>query len=152
MDSLKNEINNHANLEIKLERRKAIEKLLDQGYGSCILKHKKCADIVEKNWLHFNKKRYQLISYVIMPNHVHILLKVYDDYEIGNIVKSWKSYSGRLINEYKNTMGFNIDKRLWQRGYWDRYIRDEKHFLRAIEYIKKNFDNGGVLYREFCFT
>ena len=42
LDSLKNEINNHANLEIKLERRKAIEKLLDQGYGSCILKHKKC--------------------------------------------------------------------------------------------------------------
>lgn len=34
---------------------------------------------------------------------------------------------------------------VWQRGYWDRYVRDEKHFYQAIEYIKKNFNNGGVL-------
>ena len=31
---------------------------------------------------------------------------------------------------------------LWQRGYWDRYIRDEKHFYQSLDYIKKNFDQG----------
>jgi len=33
---------------------------------------------------------------------------------------------------------------LWQRGYRDRYIRDEKHFYQSLGYIKKNFNNGGV--------
>jgi REP-associated tyrosine transposase len=89
-----------------------------------------------------------------MPNHVHILIKTYKDFELGNIVKSWKSYSSRMIHEFMNrqkkaglttSAPSSENPRLWQRGYWDRYIRDEKHFQQTIAYIKKNYSHGGVL-------
>ena len=82
-----------------------------------------------------------------MPNHIHILIKVYDGFELGKIVKSWKSYSSRYINGIVRDAGLTTSapRCIWQRGYWDRYIRDEEHFYKTIDYIKKNFDNGGIL-------
>ncbi len=125
---------------MEADRRKEIEELLDRGHGSCVLKNKECAKIVEENWQHFNGVRYTLTAYVIMPNHVHVMINAYPGFELGKVVKSWKSYSAKSINEAMGNAG-----RLWQHGYWDRYIRDEKHFYQTLEYIKKNFNNGGVL-------
>ncbi len=131
---------------MKMERRKKIEKYLDKGHGSCILRNIECAKVLENNWRHFDGTCYDLTAYVVMPNHVHVLLKVYDGFELAKIVKSWKSYSARQINKIKRNAGLTTSApSLWQRGYWDRYIRDEKHFYQTIEYIRKNFDSGGVL-------
>ena len=142
LKTLQAELENHDNENMEADRRKKIEELLDRGHGSCVLKNKKCAKIVEENWQHFNGVRYKLIAYVIMPYHVHVMINAYPDFELGKMVKSWKSYSAKNINEVMDTPKAGI---LWQRGYWDRYIRDEKHFYKTLEYIKKNFNNGGVL-------
>jgi len=165
LKTLQAELESHDKEKMEEERRKEIEELLDRGHGSCVLKNKKCAEIIEENWQHFNGVRYKLIAYVIMPNHVHVLINAYQGFELGKIVASWKGYSARRINEFignagsagrltgfKNKIqnagqatGASVDGKLWQRGYWDRYIRDEKHFYQTIEYIKKNFNNGGVI-------
>ncbi len=142
LKTLQVELESHDSESMEADRRKEIEELLDRGHGSCVLKNKNCAEIVEENWQHFNEVRYKLIAYVIMPNHVHVLINAYPGFELGRIVKSWKSYSSSRINELTGKDG---NSRLWQRGYWDRYIRDEKHFYKTIEYIKKNFNNGGVV-------
>ena len=54
----------------KIERRKQIERELNKGYGSCLLREKKIAQIVVDAWKYFDGKRYELIAYVVMPNHV----------------------------------------------------------------------------------
>jgi len=98
-----------------------------------------------------------------MPNHVHILINLYQGFELGKVVKSWKSYSAKGINDFIEKAGIAnefvvkagqttgaprmIGARLWQGGYWDRYVRDERHFYKTIDYIKKNFSNGGVVLR-----
>ena len=162
LKTLQAELEDHDNGNMDADRRKEIEELLDRGHGSCILKNKECAEIVEENWQHFNGVRYKLIAYVIMPNHVHVLINAYPGFELGKIITSWKGYSARCINQFianagstGRLTGFNNKIQIagqatgtpgvWQRGYWDRYVRDEKHFYQAIEYIKKNFNNGGVL-------
>ncbi len=153
------ELKNVAPEFLEAERRRKIEKYLDKGHGSCILKNIECAKVVENAWRHFDGERYDLTAYVVMPNHVHVLLKVYEGVELAKIVKSWKSYSSRRINEIIKDAGLKTSApgkisaglrtsalgNLWQRGYWDRYIRDEKHFYQTLEYIRKNFDSGGVL-------
>ena len=149
-DILKNmewELKNIAPEFIETERRKKIEKYLDNGYGSCILKDMEYARIVVDAWHHFDGERYDLTAYVVMPNHVHVLLKVYEGVELAKMVKSWKSYSARCINKSIRDAGLKTSApgSLWQRGYWDRYVRDEKHFYQTLEYFKKNFDGGGVL-------
>jgi REP element-mobilizing transposase RayT len=134
------------------ERRIKIENMLGRCYGECILRNQECSRIVTETWQCFAGERYDLISFVVMPNHVHVLIKIYDGFELGKIVRSWKGYSSRMINQVlqnfdsTNNSNRNNKKRLWQRGYWDRYIRNDKHFNQTLEYIRKNYENGGVAY------
>ena len=62
--------------ENALKQRQLVESILDKGYGCCVLKIPSIAKLVIDNWRYFDKDRYDLISYVVMPNHVHILIKV----------------------------------------------------------------------------
>ena len=34
---------------------------------------------------------------------------------------------------------------LWQREYWDRFIRDENHFQKAVDYIHMNPVRAGLV-------
>lgn len=118
---------------------------MDIGYGSCILGEPELANIVIENWKNFDKQRYDLIAYVVMPNHVHVLIRVYEKNSLSKIVHSWKSYSSKKMRDYLNMAGKLAKCRTtalpdigWQADYWDRFIRDEKHFSRVIEYIHFN--------------
>ena len=145
--------------EQKLSRRIEIENILDNGFGSGILKYPKAAQIVVDNWKYFDKIRYELHAFVVMPNHVHLLIKTTPEFSVGDLVKSWKSYTAKSIRKtFANH--FNADyqsalperetqilqegKPFWQREYWDRFIRDEKHYLKSIDYIHNNPVKAGL--------
>ena len=61
-----------SNMDAVLRRR--IERYLDQGYGSCALRNARVAAMVQKSLLHFDGERYRFSAWVVMPNHVHVLL------------------------------------------------------------------------------
>ena len=72
-----------------------------------------------------------------MPNHVHVL--IHPKIELGRILQSWKSYTGRWALARNAELGLGVPgKAFWMREYWDRYIRDERHLLQTIEYIHNN--------------
>jgi len=106
---------------------------LDRGAGSCILRTPKFARIVEDALLHFDGERYRLLSWVVMPNHVHLLIEVQDSHHIQDIVHSWKSFTANQINRLLKREGA-----LWHREFYDRYIRDLGHFRRVVAYIEAN--------------
>ena len=150
------------------KKRKLIEGFLDKGYGSCLLKHPEAAKIVIENWLYFDQKNYDLIAFVVMPNHVHLLIKTYETVSLSQIVHSWKSYTSKelgklLINadepsalpggdlfcsanadEPSALLGISKSK-VWQEDYWDRFIRDQNHFNRVIDYIHNNPQKAGLI-------
>ena len=64
------------------KRRIMIEEWLDSGHGSCILREKSNAEIVVAAWKFFDGERYELLSWVVMPNHVHVLIKVNAKYSL----------------------------------------------------------------------
>ena len=133
------------------QKRKLIEGYLDKGYGSSLLKNPKYAQIVFENWLHFNKERYEIIAFTIMPNHIHILIKILNNFKLDQIVHSWKSYTSHKIlkmeNDRRAASGPSEEQMnsLWQREYWDRLIRDQKHYKKAIEYIHMNPVKAGLV-------
>ncbi|PCJ51402.1 MAG: hypothetical protein COA79_26400 [Planctomycetota bacterium] len=132
---------NESNLKI----RSAIETHLDNNHGSCILKIPIIANMVIGNWQHFDNQTYDLVAYVVMPNHVHILIKVYKNISLKSIVHSWKSYTS---NQFKICLN-QTDVQIpiiphWQKDYWDRYIRDEDHLVSAINYIHSNPTKVGL--------
>lgn len=57
------------------ERRRRIEAWLDAGHGSCVLRDPAAAQIVVEAWRHFDGERYDLLAWVVMPNHVHVLAR-----------------------------------------------------------------------------
>ncbi len=110
-----------------------LEEWLDAGHGSCVLKHPAIRKIVSDAIAHFDTVRYLLISYVIMPNHVHVLLKLKTGYQLAEVMHSWKSFTAKAINHALNRTGT-----LWQPEYWDRLIRNERHFIAYLCYIRDN--------------
>ncbi len=115
-----------------------IDEWLDQGSGSCLLKSPANATIVAEALKHFDGERYQLGSFVVMPNHVHVLFRPFAAHSLADIVKSWKGFTAREINKQLGKTGS-----LWQEEYWDRLIRSEKHFLKVAAYIRDNPKGGG---------
>ncbi len=119
-------------IEDDREQRTKLEAYLDLGHGECVLKNPRAADAVEEALLRFDGERYRLAAWVVMPNHVHVLVELWT-MPIGRLLKAWKGASAHAVNLLLGSGGT-----LWQREYWDRYIRDEAHFGKARHYIESN--------------
>ena len=117
-----------------------LERALDAGSGACWLSRPDLAGIVSEGLLHGSGRTHDLHAFVVMPNHVHVLTTFRDGYRLCDVVRGWKSYSARRINEVLGREG-----RLWQRDYFDRYIRDETHFERVRSYIENNPVKAGLV-------
>lgn len=109
------------------------EKLLDDAHGECILAQENLRELVTGALLHFDGERYKLDTFVIMPNHVHVLFRPLVEHRLEDILQTWKRYSAREINKRREKEGS-----IWQREYWDRLIRTEKQFEWTRNYIVAN--------------
>ena len=82
---------------------------------------------------HFDGKRYELLAYVVMHNHIHVIVEPNNEHQLQAILHSWKSFSAnRLQREYGRKGN------IWQDEYFDRIIRDEEEFLEKAQYILNN--------------
>jgi REP element-mobilizing transposase RayT len=115
-----------------LKRYERIESYLDQGLGACELRDSRAASIIEANWLHMDGKEYRLLAWCVMPNHVHLLVEIWQKPQ-ARLVRDWKGLTARRINRVLGRTG-----QLWQEDYWDRYIRDEEHCRKVMHYIEMN--------------
>lgn len=139
----------HQNEKEKIDHRKHIQQELDKGYGSCVLRNPNIATIVVNAWKHFDGKRYDLVAYVVMPNHVHVLIKTYVGFPLSGVIHSWKSFTGHKIESYLKNSGRDArapgkGSKTWQNEYFDRFIRDERHFVQTIAYIHENPVKAGL--------
>src|SRR5881394_2392275 len=67
------------------------EQWLDQGHGKCVLEKADAAAIVVSALRHFDRDRYLLDAFVVMPNHVHVLVQLAKGQALADILHSWKS-------------------------------------------------------------
>ena len=110
-----------------------IERWLDAGHGSCILRRADCAAVIAEALRYFDGDRYAQITSVVMPNHVHALFVQNPDWPLEKLLHTWKSFAARQINVLLKRSGS-----LWQRDYFDRLVRDERHFANCVRYIRRN--------------
>ena len=110
-----------------------IDEWLDAGMGSCLLKFSDIRKIVCDALCFFDGERYRIHSYVVMPNHVHVLVEPFGENKIGEILHSWKSFTANEINKQMGSSGA-----VWRRESFDRIIRDEEHYQNVLRYISDN--------------
>ncbi len=78
-------------------------------------------------------------KYVIMPNHVHLLLSINNNSErdVGGRAKRAPTIS-TIINQMKGYVTKQIGHSIWQRSYHDHIIRDCEDYLTIWNYINAN--------------
>ena len=74
LDQWSRELSAQSSELIDIEMRKRIAAYLDQGHGRCYLKVPRVAKIVQNAMLFFDKEKYLLSAWVVMPNHVHMVM------------------------------------------------------------------------------
>ena len=121
-------------------KRKRIEEYMDAGYGACRLANPQIAEIVQENLLRFDGERYRLIAWVVMPNHIHVVVEILEGFNLEQVIHTWKSYTANAANK---TLGRQGD--FWQPDYFDRFIRDAEHLERAVNYVEYNPVKAGLV-------
>ena len=103
-------------------------------------------EIVEKAILQI-PMHYPAVSvdrYVVMPNHVHLLLQIHTDESGRPMVAPTVS---RIMQQMKGTVTKQIGQSIWQKLYHDHVIRGEKDYLKIWQYI----DSNPAKWQDDCF-
>ena len=115
-----------------------IEHWLDQGYGACLLARAEYRGLVENALRYFDSQRYHLGQYVVMPNHVHVVVTPLPACELSGILHSWKSFTANQINKLSGSTGA-----FWQKESFDQILRSPAHLERVNQYISEHPRSSG---------
>lgn len=108
-------------------------------------------------WLSGQYDHVELDAYIVMPNHLHGIVVITEEDEtkkiesgnvaaddskpnlplrkpLGRLIGAFKTVSTKQINQFRSTPAESI----WQRGFYDRIIRNEAELDAAREYILGN--------------
>jgi len=123
-----------------------IDSFLDAGHGRCWLKEPAIGSMVAQAMRYYHRKRYTLYAFVVMPNHVHALVRPHTGYTLSQVLHNWKSFTAHEAQKAAQASGLLIPKgeAFWQRESYDHLIRDEADFARVLEYIVQNPVKAGL--------
>jgi REP element-mobilizing transposase RayT len=110
-----------------------LQKWLDAGYGSCALEADALRSVVENALRHFDGQRYALDEFVIMPNHVHLLVQPMAGFSLSSILHSWKSFSSNVVNKQLGRSGT-----FWLDENFDHAVRSLSQLNHFRRYIAEN--------------
>jgi len=114
-------------------QRTAMEKWLDADHGSCPFRGDGTRLVIESALRHYDGVRYTLYAFVVMPNHLHLLLTPLPGERTEDVIAALKRFLSRTIGWKAREKG-----PLWQREYYDTLMRDQEHFTRTRNYIFRN--------------
>lgn len=124
---------------------KAYDDYLDHsGHEPLWMRDERISALVTNALFHFNGERYDLIAFVVMANHVHVLLTPRQidgkDVLIRTITQGLKGYTAREANKLLSRTG----QRFWQEESFDRWARNRTDALRFAAYIENNPVTAGL--------
>src|SRR5215469_13080602 len=76
---------------------------------------------------------YELHEYVVMPNHIHLLLSITERQKLGRVIQLIKGGFSHSLRE--NGITFRT---VWEQRYYDRRVRDAHEFAEFSHYIRQN--------------
>jgi len=112
-----------------------MEKYLDAGSGACLLTQNPSAQNVSEELQRLEEWEVMVPHYTIMPNHWHALLAPgkYCPHSLSEIMKRVKGRTAKAIRRIAGGAG-----PVWQREWFDRWIRDDNEWERFVRYIQQN--------------
>jgi len=118
---------------------KRVQDWLDAGEGACHLSNIQAAQIVADALRFFDGTRYRLGAWVVMPNHVHVVVTPLGEYELSGITHSWKSFTANKINRLLGRSGA-----FWMEESYDHIVRNPEQLYQIEQYIINNPSRANV--------
>ena len=134
--------------ELRIAEKAAIEQwvharigeTLDETRGSCFMRDRRVARIVAEAITYFDEKRYRLLAWCVMSNHVHVVFTLAAGEQLSRVIHSWKSFTAKRANEVLGRVG-----EFWGDGYFDRAIRDSRELEATVDYVLANPGKAGLV-------
>jgi len=120
-----------------------VDKYLDAGHGACLLREPGLAGLVAGAIPFFDGQRYELHAWVVMPNHVHVIVCPMPGHTLSGILHSWKSFASHEINKRLSQKVVPF----WQNESYEHLIRDDDELHRCCQYTLMNPVNAGLCAR-----
>lgn len=113
---------------------KRMQAWLEAGHGSCALRDPEIRKHVEQALTKFDGLRLDLDCAVIMPNHVHLLLKPGADENVFKLIGGMKGASARVCNVQLG----RSPQAFWMEDSYNRIVRDYDELRAFRDYIRDN--------------
>ena len=133
LERWKLELHTRSSIQDKILLQRRIERYADQGYGAAYLKDPGLAQMVQETLLKDDGRMYHLSAWVVMPNHVHMLVTRFDNHRLSDIMQVFKS-----ITSHKANKSLRRNGHFWMLEHFDRYLRTAEHHRNTIRYIENN--------------
>ncbi|MCW0217816.1 MAG: transposase [Prosthecobacter sp.] len=123
-----------------------MERYLDASHGSCLLRDLKLREEIIRSLYHDDGTLYELGDWVIMPNHVHVLMKPMAEKPVSTVLGPIKGASSRRINQLTNRRGS-----LWMDESFDHVVRSLNSLRKFQQYISNNPQKARLTEQEYTF-
>jgi REP element-mobilizing transposase RayT len=124
-----------------------LEEYFDRGAGACSLRDAPVGELMANALHYWEGKRYRLLAWCVMPNHVHVVCRLLPGQELSKVLQGWKSFTAKKANAILGRSGA-----FWQREYCDRLIRDGDELERAVGYVVRNPEREGLKGRRWVWS
>lgn len=125
-----------------LSRHKVGDQALDLGLGACHLARNEIAESVVAAILTEHGRRIDVHAFCVMPNHVHVLLRIGRSVQLPSVMQAVKSVSAHRANRLLGREG-----RFWQKEYFDVWLKSGDTARYAADYIETNPVAAGLCAR-----
>lgn len=136
------------------QQAKMLHEELDKCHGSCVLRGHDVQTEVADSLKYFHSDRLWLGDFVIMANHVHLIVQPFDGWELEDLLGSIKKWTSRKIGRKHDVVPSNLipaefeteasKPRFWQYESYDRIIRDAEELAAFRRYIVRNPEAAGM--------
>jgi len=128
----------------KLQREsfRTLEKYLDTGLGTCPFRQPAAARVVVDELIDMAEWHVAAPHFTIMPNHCHMML-VPDTRCRHSLSEIMKRIKGRSAKRLRQLLGGSGP--IWQREWFDRWMRDDAEWEKCVTYIRNNPVKAGLV-------
>ena len=81
-------------------------------------------------------KHIYIDKYVIMPNHIHMIVVITADKNGGRT--QFAPTISRIIKQFKGSLTKKIGYTIWQKSFYDHIIQSKEEYLQVWKYIDEN--------------
>ena len=114
--------------------------------NACCLRQPELSKIVADSLLHFDGDRYRMGDFVVMPNHVHLLVAVASEDRMRKQFDSWLHWTATQINRASGTSGH-----FWQQEPFDHLVRSNDQYDYLRNYLRDNPKQAGLSVGEYHY-